>query len=215
MKIVFAEPITIPKDRADKLRETWHKKGHELIIYPDRDERQEALIRRLSDADIGLVSNIPLNRETIQHFDKMKYLVVAFSGTDHIDLDACREKGINVSNAAGYSNESVAELSLGLALALYRNIPAADIQTRKPAGRDGMLGMEIHGKTVGIVGTGLIGSKTAQLFNALGARVLGVNRSGKEAEYYRHVSLETCLQNADIISLHVPLTADTKHKKLF
>ncbi|MFW5766952.1 MAG: NAD(P)-dependent oxidoreductase [Bacteroidota bacterium] len=211
MKIVFAEPISIKPDTARKLASEWISKGHELIVFPDRDERPESLVHRLRDAEIGVVSNIPLSESVIRQCKRMKYLVVAFTGTDHIDLEACRARGIKVSNAAGYSNESVAELCLGLAISLYRSIPQADVQARKPAGREGMTGFEIKGKTIGIIGPGRIGSRSAEIFRALGCRVLGVNRSGKASAHWENVSLETCLRKSDIISLHVPLNKDSRH----
>lgn len=93
----------------------------------------------------------------------LKFIDVAFTGVDHVNLQAAREKGIAVSNASGYSNESVAELVLGMMLSLLRNVPQVEERCRKGMTKDGLVGRELKGKTVGVVGTGAIGSRVAEL----------------------------------------------------
>lgn len=101
---------------------------------------------------------------------------MAFTGVDHVDLEAARAKGVRVSNAAGYSTEAVAELSLGLMLSLLRNVPQVEARCRSGQTKDGLVGVELRGKTVGIVGVGAIGLRTAELCHAFGCRVLGYKR---------------------------------------
>jgi D-3-phosphoglycerate dehydrogenase len=134
---------------------------------------------------------------------------VAFTGVDHIDLEACRNRKIAVCNAAGYSTTAVSELTIGLAISLLRNIPAMDIQTRIPAGRDNYLGTELNGKTVGIVGTGQIGMATAKLFSAFGCKIIAWSRTERNSDFIKYVSLDELFRCSDIISLHIPSTVET------
>lgn len=210
MKIVFLEPINIEADQAQKWTTMYQNKGHELIIYPDRNEDPTELAKRGSDADVLVISNIPVPKSLMENWTQLKYLVAAFSGTDHIDLDYCKSRGIQVSNAAGYSNESVAELSVGMVLSLLRDIPAADQQTRQFMGRNALTGTELSGKTVGIVGTGQIGTVAARIFQGFGCKVLGNNRHQADGEYWTYASIDEIIRESDIISLYVPLTEQTK-----
>jgi phosphoglycerate dehydrogenase-like enzyme len=211
MKIVFIEPILIRNNDARALEIKYAQQGHELIIYPDRNENFEVLAERGKDAEILVISNIPVSAELMSKWGNLKYLIAAFSGTDHIDMDYCKSRGIQISNAAGYSNESVAELSVGLCLSLLRNIPAADQQTRELKGRNGLTGTEISGKTVGIIGTGQIGAVAAKIFSAFNCTVLGYNRHRANGKYWEYAELSDIIRKADIISLYVPLNKGTKY----
>lgn len=210
MKIVFVEPINISTQQAENFIQEFKSKGHELIIYPDRNENPEELAKRGADADIIVISNIPVPAELLKQWKNIKYLIAAFSGTDHIDQNYCKEHGISLSNSAGYSNESVAELSLGMCLSLMREIPAADAQTRRLEGRNGLTGVELSGKTVGIIGTGQIGSVAARIFSGFGCKVLGYNRHQKDGDYWTFADLSTIIEQADVISLYVPLNDRTE-----
>ena len=140
----------------------------------------------------------------------LKMISVAFTGVDHVDMDYCRERGILVSNCAGYSNTAVSELVFGLALSLYRRIIECDRAVRAGKDKTGLVGLELAGKTFGIIGMGAIGTRTAQLAKAFGCRVLGFNRSPKQVEGVRMVELDELLRESDIASLHVPLTEQTR-----
>jgi D-3-phosphoglycerate dehydrogenase len=134
---------------------------------------------------------------------------VAFTGVDHIDLEACRNRKIAVCNAAGYSTTAVSELTIGLAVSLLRNILVMDTQTRIPAGRNNYNGTELKGKTVGIVGTGQIGMTTAKLFSAFGCKIIAWSRTQRESDFIKYVSLDELFRCSDIISLHIPSTEET------
>ena len=106
---------------------------------------------------------------------------------------ACKAKGIHVSNAAGYCRDAVAELALGLALDCLRNISACNQVVRQGGTKNGLVGHELHGRTVGIIGTGDTGIRTAQLYKAFGCRVLGYSRSQRQLALdsgVEYVSLE-------------------------
>ena len=145
--------------------------------------------------------------------DALKMIAVAFTGIDHVGLDAARERGATVCNCAGYSDVSVAELAVGLAIDVLRHVVPADAATRAGGTSAGLMGREISGKTVGIVGTGHIGCAAARLFGAFGARVLGYARHESEAARaagIEFVGLGELLANSDIVSLHLPLTTETR-----
>ncbi len=211
MKIVFAEPTGVKTDLLEEAKILFESMGHEFSYFSDRKESEEDLIHRIGNADVVTLSNIPVSATVIRACSQLKLINVAFTGVDHINLTECRERGIAVCNAAGYSTVAVSEITVGLAVSLLRNIPVMDNQTRIPAGRNNYLGTELSGKTVGIVGTGAIGIATAKLFSAFGCRILAYSRSRKEEPVLNYVSLNEVFEKSDIISLHIPSTADTKN----
>lgn len=129
---------------------------------------------------------------------------------DHIPVAYAKEHHIAVSNASGYSNDSVAELILGMAISLLRKVPTVDASTRngKTIGTD--IGHELKGKTVGIIGTGAIGSRVAELFLCFGCRVLGYDVYPKELPGVENVELEELLNQSDIVTLHCPMIESTR-----
>ena len=213
MKIVAVEPIGISRQRAEELAERYAAKGCDFVVYPDRKEDEQTLVERMKDADVVIVSNIRLSREVLEQCPKLKFLNVAFTGLDHIDQDYCREKGIVIRNASGYATQAVAELAVGLMLDVYRKITPFDASTRNLQGRNNILGRELHGKTVGLVGTGAIGLRTAAILKAFGCRLLAYSRTERQEALdmgIEYTTLEDLMQRSDIISLHTPLTAQTK-----
>lgn len=214
MNIVAVEPIGIKEDKYRELKEKFQNLGHNFLMFPDRQESDEVLIERLKDAEIGIISNIKLTKDVMSHCPKLKMLSVAFTGVDHIDLDYCRSANISVCNASGYATEAVSELALALMLNIYRNIVELDNQTRCGKDRDGFLGRQIYGKTVGIVGTGAIGCRTASILRNFSCKVVAWSRTKKQElinSGVEYVSLEELLTISDIISLHLPLNKDTYH----
>ncbi len=214
MKIVAVEPIGISESRAQEIRQELALKGHEFVWYGDRKEDAATLIERMRDAEVVMISNIPVREEVLSQCPKLQFLNVAFTGLDHIDMAYCQEHGIQVKNASGYATEAVAELAVGLMIDVYRKITFLNGSIRQGGVRGAFLGRELHGKTVGIVGTGAIGIRTAQLLQAFGCKVIAWSRTQKTevvAMGIPYVSLEELMRTSDIISLHVPLTAETNH----
>lgn len=213
MKVVAVEPIGISRQRAEELVERYAAKGCDFVVYPDRKEDEQTLVERMKDAEVVIVSNIKLTRNVLEQCPKLKFLNVAFTGLDHIDQDYCREKGIVIRNASGYATQAVAELAVGLMLDVYRKITPFDASTRNLQGRNNILGRELHGKTVGLVGTGAIGLITAAILKAFGCRLLAYSRTERQEALdmgIEYTTLEDLMQRSDIISLHTPLTAQTK-----
>lgn len=210
MKLVILEPLGVEQEKLLALAEEKLTDRVEIEAYDTRVTDADALAERAKDADIVVLSNLPFRREVMERCPNLKMISVAFTGVDHVDMDYCREKGILVSNCAGYSNTAVSELVFGLALSLYRRIIECDRAVRAGKDKTGLVGLELAGKTFGIIGMGAIGTRTAQLAKAFGCRVLGFNRSLKQVEGVRMVELDELLRESDIVSLHVPLTEQTR-----
>lgn len=209
-EIVIAQPLGVSKETLDTLFTPLTYKGYHLTLWDSLPAGQEDLGNRISKADLAVIANYPLKKEALDKACSLKYLCVAFTGVDHVDIETCREKGIAVSNCAGYSTESVAELAMGMILSLYRKLAeGADAAHHGKTGA-GLRGIEIKDRTVGIIGTGAIGYRTAQLAKAFGARVIGYNRSHNHDDI-TYTDLDTLLKTSDIVSVHLPLTAETRH----
>ena len=210
MKIVLLESLAIGNDVLNGYKEKLENMGHEFISY-ERNLDTEVLIERSKDADILMIANMPLKGEVIRACKNLKYINIAFTGVDHVDLEACKEMGVEVSNASGYSTESVAELALCMMISLLRNVAKVDERCREGKTKDGLVGFELMGKTVGIVGIGKIGLRTAELLKVFGCNIIAYNHREKEVpEFVKLVSLDELLEKSDIISLHCPLNAGTK-----
>lgn len=211
MKIVLLESLGVSEEVLQTCAKPLLDAGHTFEAYP-KDTDPQVQIQRAKDADVIMIANMPLSGEVIRACKNLKFIDVAFTGVDHVDLDAAREMGVKVSNAAGYSTQAVAELSVCMMLSLLRNVPQVESRCRAGQTKDGLVGSELRGKTVGIVGAGAIGQRTAELCHAFGCTVLGNRRhvTGQEPEYIQFVSLDELLERSDIVSLHCPLNDSTR-----
>ena len=185
------------------------KQGHEVVVYPDR--RPELNIERAAGADIVVESNMPLRKDFFDACPNLKMLSIAFTGLDHIDMEECARRGIVVKNAAGYSTEAVAEETICMMIGLYRHVIENDRITRSCKGPSIAPGREIAGKTVGIIGMGAIGQRTAALAQAFGCKVIAWNRTPKQVAGVTFVDKETLLKEADIVALHIALNNETRN----
>lgn len=214
MKIVLLEPLAISQELINNLSDKLIKKGHEFVSYDTVEKDVEKLKKRVKDADILIIANNPLSGEVIRAAENLKYISIAFTGFDHIDLEVCREKGIVVSNSQGYATEAVAELTLAMIISLLRNIKSCDKVVRKEGTKANLVGNELNGKTVGIIGTGAIGLRAAQILNIFKCNLLGYSRTEKKEAKglgIKYVGLEEILSKSDVISVHLPLNTDTKN----
>ena len=211
MNIVLLESLGISDSLLEQYAAKLGAAGHTFTAYP-RTGDTARLIEEARDADVLMLANMPLPGEVIRACTHLKFIDVAFTGVDHVDLLAAREMGAAVSNASGYSNDSVAELTVCMALALLRNLPQVEQRCRTGGTKDGLVGFELAGKTVGIVGLGKIGSRTAELFHALGCPILAHSRTvhADAPAYVRQVSLEELLAQSDLVALHCPLNDSTR-----
>lgn len=212
MKIVMLEPLAVSKETITALSKPLIEAGHEFVPCYEKINSEEELILQASNADVFIIANSPLNANVIKAAPNLKMISVAFTGIDHVDLDACKSQKVTICNAAGYSTNSVAELAFGLILSVLRNIPTCDAATRKSETKAGLVGNELFGKTVGIVGTGEIGIRVGEIAKVFGCEVLCYSRSEKAKAKelgMKYVNLETLLKESDVVSLHVPLTKET------
>lgn len=189
---------------------------HTLTLY-DRT-RPEQVGERIADADIVLVNKVRLGHEEIAAAPRLKMIALAATGSDNVDLAACNERGIVVSNIRGYAVRSVPEHVFALIFALRRSIVAYHQSVQ--AGRWQEAAQfcyfdypikDLRGSTLGIVGAGALGQSVAQIGRALGMRVLFAAHKGRTDMGALYTPFETVLAESDVITLHCPLNAHTHH----
>lgn len=212
MKISLIDPLEVKESYIEEQKEKLEKLGHEFTYYTQSAKDEDEKIERLKDADIAIITNKPVSRKVIEN-TKLELIDVAFTGVDHVDLDACKENNIKVLNASGYSDDSVAELVIGLTIGVLRkfNQNRGNIFDKE---NNYLLGSLIKGKTFGVIGTGNIGKKLIELLQVFGCKIIAYSRTEKEdikALGVEYVDLETLLKESDIVSLHIPNNKETKH----
>ena len=209
MKITILEPVGAGQKQIDDFKEVLKRHGHSLTIFDTRPEREDEIVRRAGDSDVIIVSNLPLSSSVINKCENLKMISVAFTGFDQIDISTCKKRGIVVCNSAGYSTDSVAELAVGLMISVLRKIVWGDSKTRALSTGEGFLGTELKGKTVGVIGTGAIGTRVIELLKVFGCTIIAYSRTKKPGIEF--VELDTLLAKSDIVTLHVPLNRETRH----
>jgi glycerate dehydrogenase len=184
----------------------------------DRTKPEQAA-ERAGDAEIIIVNKFPVNETTLSAMPSVKYICVAATGYNNIDIPAVRSRGIQVSNVRDYSTDSVAQHVFASILAWYNRIERYDslVKAGQWSAQDDFCFytetiFPLRGKTLGIAGYGAIGKKVAGIGLAFGMDIIVCNRSQIAPEAgIRQVSKEECLRQSDILTLHMPLTEDTRH----
>ena len=209
--IVFLDEYTLGGADLSRLQALGTYKGYARTA-------PEELLDRCREADIVITNKVVLRRETLAALPRLRLICVAATGTNNIDLEAAAELGIAVRNAAGYSTHSVAETTIGAAIALYRHIVYYDRYVK--SGAYSSAGQQFHfalpnhqlfGSKWGVVGLGAIGHEVARLATAFGCEVRYTSTSGAvREEPYPAVGLTELLGWADVISIHAPLTDRTR-----
>ncbi|MBQ5980760.1 MAG: D-2-hydroxyacid dehydrogenase [Prevotella sp.] len=215
MKIVILDGFTAnPGDLSWKELENMG----EVTVY-ERTSPQET-IARAKDADIVLTNKVCFGKEEMAQLPHLKYIGVTGTGYNVIDVDAAHERGIIVTNVPAYSTDSVAQMVFAHLLTVTNRVEHYSIQNRN--GRwsnsadfsysDTPL-TEIAGKTIGIVGLGNIGQRVATIAIAFGMKVIAFTSKSASSlqDGITKVSMEELLSQSDIISLHCPLTPETRH----
>ncbi len=213
MKIALVEPLAVKPETMQAFEEKVRKLGHSLTVYNDRDASVEGLKARSAGMDAIIIANTPYGAEIIDACPELKYIDVAFTGVDHIDIAHCKEKGIRVSNASGYSDICVTELAFGMMLSLSRYMVQCDQAVRDGKDKTGLVGTELAGKTLGVIGTGKIGSRVIAIARAFGMKVIAYSRTVKpelQAMGVEYLSLDEVMALSDIVTLHTPNNAETK-----
>ncbi len=171
-----------------------------IFTEPGADDEAE-LIRRIADAEcvVNIRAHARFSERVLDACPNLRLISVWGTGTDHVDLPACARRGITVTTTAGVNAHAVAEHTMALMLATMRRIPQLDARMRAGEWPRG-LSAQLEGKTLGIVGLGAIGSRVAELARAFGMKILVA----------RHVSLDELLRESDVVSLHLPLSDETR-----
>jgi D-lactate dehydrogenase len=190
--------------------------GHELRFFDDRLTAENALLAEGCEAVCVFVNDV-VDAKVLGILARQGTRLIATrsTGYNHIDMAAAGQHGIAVVRVTDYSPYSVAEFAVGLLLAVNRKIARASVRTRDGNfDLDGLMGVDLHGKTVGVIGTGKIGVIFAGIMRGFGCTVVGYDpyrNPAFKAAGASYVSLDDLLSSSDVVSLHCPLTDDTRH----
>ena len=211
MKIVFLDAATMgstPLTEIEKLGE---------LTTNDSSTAEEAR-ERVKDADVAILNKIIVNKEFLDAAPKLKLICEAGTGMNNIDLKLCEERDVAARNVAGYSTDSVAQITWTLILALSGRLFHYNEYARDGRYASGKIHTdsahpytELAGKTIGVVGMGAIGTKVAKIAEMFGMKVIYYSTSGtSHCKEYPSVSIETLLKEADVVSIHAPYIAIEK-----
>lgn len=183
--------------------------------YDYKPDIAVAEIKRILPGYDGLIvrSKTTVNRDLLGNSPTIRFVGRAGAGVDNVDVDYLKENNIQIIHAAEGNRDAVGEFTIGLLLALMRNIPRADNQVRNYVwDREGNRGEELNGKTVALIGYGNMGQAFAKRLAGFGCKVLAFDKykSGYASSICEEVTMEMIFQQADILSLHIPLTTETR-----
>jgi D-lactate dehydrogenase len=192
-----------------------HRGEHDLVFLEPRLMPQTAPLAAGFKAICAFV-NDRLDREVLQILQEggTRFIALRSAGFNHVDLKAAAEFGIRIARVPAYSPHAVAEHAVALVLSLNRKVYRAYNRVRDANfALDGLLGFDLHGKTVGVVGTGKIGRIFSRIMKGFGCKVIALDPYPNEAarEYLDYVSFDDLLGRSDVIALHLPLTPDSYH----
>ena len=186
----------------------------ELRVFTSGAYTESMLAERVADADVALtLAASPFTEAVLEACPRLKHIAVFGIGVDNIDFEVCRRRGITVTNTPAYSAAVVAEKAIALGLAVAHRIPAFDDAVRRGGWPQQQVG-QLHGGTLGVVGTGPIGQHVIALGSGLGMNTVAwtLNPSEERARLYgtTFVSLDELLSQCDVVSLQLPLSAETE-----
>ncbi len=204
-------------DRASLKATVRHPACAEAYVEHEKTAPEQVL-QRLAGATVAITNKVPLRADVLGQLPALKMIAVAATGYDVIDVPYCRERGIAVANIRNYAVHTVPEHAFALILALRRSLLAyrADVEAgvwnksdqfcffTHPIG-------DLHGSTLGIVGEGAIGQGTAAIARGFGMKVLFADHAPPKAPGVEFTPMDEVLARSDVISLHCPLTPDTRH----
>jgi glycerate dehydrogenase len=178
----------------------------------------EEVVQRLKGAGIAITNKVPLRREALVLLPELRMIAVAATGTEHVDIACCRERGIAVANIRNYAVHAVPEHAFMLILALRRNLIAYREDLRQGLWRQADQFClfthpmrDLYGSTLGIVGYGALGQAVARLGEAFGMRLLVAEHKGAGTLRPGFTAFEQVLQESDVVTLHAPLNAQTRN----
>jgi D-3-phosphoglycerate dehydrogenase len=209
MKVLVADPI------AEEAIELMRKEGLDVVVKTDLSH--EELLETIGDYDALIVrSRTKVTKDVIERAKRLKIIGRAGVGVDNIDIDYATQKGIVVVNAPGGNTISAAEHTIGLIFAIARRIPQADRSVKDGKWeRKKFMGVELRGKTIGIIGLGRIGYEVAKRVRALEMKILAydpyISEERAKTVGAKLVDLDELLMNSDFITIHVPKTKETEN----
>jgi glycerate dehydrogenase len=190
--------------------------AHSWQDYPSTQPGE--VVERLRDATVAITNKVPLRAAALQQLRQLKMIAVAATGYDVIDIDWCKAHSIAVANIRNYAVHTVPEHTFALITALRRNLIAyrQDVERGRWQQSEQFCFFDhpirdLHGATIGIVGEGVLGQGTARIARGFGMRVLFADHAPPKAAGVEFTPLDEVLSESDVISLHVPLTADTRN----
>ena len=216
MKIVLTDAQTVTNGDIDL--SVFEKYG-EVVIYPLTSREQTA--ERIADADVVLLNKTVMDEEVLSQAKNLKYIGIFATGYNMIDLGYCRAHGITVSNAGSYSTDAVAQTVFAFLLHHYSRVAEYDAFVRDGGWKNSpsfspfvFPTAELAGKTIGILGFGTIGRRVARIAEAFSMKVMAVPHRMPESidpdDPVIYTDLDTMLASADVVSVHTPLTEETK-----
>lgn len=186
----------------------------ELVYHESDISMNTVSLAKGADAICAFV-NSDLNREVLKVLKEegVSLILLRCAGFNNVDLDAAKEYGLTVLRVPGYSPEAVAELAMTLAMAVNRHVHKSYIKVRENNfSLVGLTGVNFYQKTAGIIGTGKIGAAMCRICRGFGMKVIAYDMyPNKDLDFVEYKSLEEVLKESDLISLHCPLTNETKH----
>lgn len=210
MKIVVLDHVYLEEKHVKRLRSLG-----DLEVFEEPPKTSEELKERIREAEVVIVGWSSLTRSVMDSAERLRMISIWATTCHYADLEAARERGILVTHVPGYATEAVAEYTFALLLAAVRKLTQADKHVRegkfdwRP-----FTGSELAGKTLGVVGTGAIGCRVADIGRALRMHVLGFDKypNLKKAEEVgmSYADLKTLLRESDVVTLHVALTSETE-----
>lgn len=214
MNIVFLDTVTMGGDISSRKIKSMYEDFGMVTLY--ENTAQDKVSDRIVDADIVVMNKCALRAEALKSAKNLKLICVCATGYDNVDLDYCRNNGIAVCNVRNYSTDSVAQVTVAMALSLVCGLRSytryVNSGSYAASGSPNYLlpvYHEISSMKWGIVGMGSIGRKTAEIAKALGAEVVTYTRS--DSYGYKSIDIDSLCRECDIISLHVPLSAETRN----
>lgn len=226
MQAVFLDKNSLDKDdlNFDRLLTSCQHCGTEVHWTLHDTTVAEEIIERTKDAEIIVTNKVVLNKNVLANAHKLKLICVAATGTNNVDIEYAKEKGIHVCNVRAYGTSSVVQHVFTLLLMLVRNIPRYQAALKKGDWQKSkefcLLDYPIEnldGKIIGIIGYGELGKAVAKMADAFSMKVLIARRDNKEntsqlkQDGYERVDLKTLLATVDVLSLHCPLTEATQN----
>lgn len=186
-----------------------------MRVFTDNPGDQVEVLRRLENAEIAILGWTDIGPDVFERLPVLRMISVWATGYDYVDVRSAGAHGVTVTNVPAYASTAVAELTVGLMLTLTRHIVAADKAVRGGTyGWQPYRGIQLRGRTLGLVGIGDIGAEVARLASTLGMRVIAHTRRPSEERAatlgVEFTDLPTLLRTSDVVSLHAPLTAETR-----